>query len=78
MQPRVLILSLSDSVRSDSSVYNICLPVMLERMGRLVCLRGCTKMPFLPLNKLIFYLFIWGLDCHGAQVIIIILLFQPF
>ena len=35
---------------------------MLERMGRLVCSRGCTKIPFMQLNWLIclFYLFRFG------------------
>ena len=34
---------LSGSGRDNLMIYNKSLPVVLERMGRLVCLRGCTK-----------------------------------
>ena len=34
---------LSGSGGGYSSIGNKSLPAMLERMGRLVCLRGCTK-----------------------------------
>ena len=40
---RVFFLSLSGSGKGESSIYNKGLQAVLERMGRLVCLRGCTK-----------------------------------
>ena len=42
-QTGVLFLSLSGSDGSNLSIYDKGLPAVLEGMGRLVCLRGCTK-----------------------------------
>ena len=37
------LLGLSGGGWGDSSIYNTGLPAVLERMDRLVCLKGCTK-----------------------------------
>ena len=50
-QTGVLFLSLSDSEGGTLSIYNKCLPAVLERMGRLLCSRGgikqCNTCPYI-------------------------------
>ena len=45
MQIRILFLSLSGSGEGNLSVYMKGIPVMLERMDRLVCLTGALTAP---------------------------------
>ena len=40
---RYVLYRLSGSGGGNSGIYNNSLPTTLERMGRLVCSRGCTK-----------------------------------
>ena len=46
VQTRVLFLSLLGSHRGNSNIYSKRLSAVFERMGSLVCLRGCTKQCF--------------------------------
>ena len=43
MQTGALFLSLADSGGGNLSIYVKSLPAVLEGIGRLVCLKGCTK-----------------------------------
>ena len=43
-------LVLSGIGRGNTSIYNKGLPTVLERMGQMVCSRGCTKQWHPPLN----------------------------
>ena len=47
-QARVLFLSLFGSGRGDVSIYDGGLPVVLERIGGLVFLKGSTKQCHMP------------------------------
>ena len=53
------------------------LPAILEEMGKLVCSRGCTKQCLFCLKLADFWFTCFGLDWVGAQLVFIILLFQP-
>ena len=77
-QTWLLFLSLSDSGEEGNlSIYNTDLPVMLERMGRLVCSKRCTKQClYLPLNYLIVYYSYLVLDLLGVLLVFIVCLFQ--
>ena len=72
-QTRVLFLSLSHSGRDHSSIYSKGLLVMLERVGRLVCLGGCTNNAISTTNLPGFYFIYLGLDWLGIQFVFHIL-----
>ena len=60
-------LSLSDSGGDVSTIYNVVLPAVVEKISRLVCSKGCTKQCHIyPLNKLIFWFIYLGMDWLGA------------
>ena len=75
---RGLFLSLSNSGRGNFSIFNKGLPAMLERMGRLVCSRGCTKQCHICPQMSSFLVICLGLAWLGMQVVFTFLLFLPF
>ena len=61
MQAGVLPLSLSGGGRGNLNVYMKGLPAVLEGMGQLVCLTGCTKQcPLCPYTSKFFVTFVSG------------------
>ena len=69
-QTRVPFVSLSVCGGDDSSIYNKHLPVVLERSGMLVHLKGCTKQcHFFPsISLFLFHLFGLGLAWHTIGI----------
>ena len=70
--------SLSDCGRGNLNIYNKGPPAMLERMGRLGSLRGCTKQCHFCPKLADFWLFYLGLDWLGILLVFTIKVFQPF
>ena len=70
VQTRVLFLSLSGSVRGNLKAYREGLPVMLERMVRLVCSGGCTKnaISAFKLADVLVHLFMVGPAWHTIGI----------
>ena len=79
MKMGVLYLGLAGSGGGNSSVYNEGLLAVLERMGRLVCLRGLTNNA-ISASKLaaIFSYINLGLGWLDIKLVFTILVFQIF
>ena len=78
MQTGVLFLSLSGDGRGNLSVYINGLPAVLEGMGRLVCLTGCTNNAISTPKLTNFWYIYFKLAWPGIPLVYIILLFLFF